>query len=210
MSIQQERRVSSDAQITGIVLCGGRGSRFAGEDKPLTPVLGRPMIAWVLQRLKPQVRNIIVSANRNRDTYARLGVPVVSDLPEWAFAGPLAGIHAAMAQCDSELAFVCPGDLPLLPPGVVARLQDGLPRRGSPGVAVVHDGAGLQPLLLLLETRLRDALDDFLRCGGRAVQRWLAELDPVQVDCRDWADCFVNVNTPADLEQVRGRLSAGE
>jgi molybdenum cofactor guanylyltransferase len=205
----QDPHTTSHAVTTGIVLCGGRGSRFAGEDKPLVPVLGRPMIAWVLDRLKPQVGDVVVSANRNRDTYAQLGVPVIGDAPDLAFAGPLAGIHAALARCDGQLAFVCPGDLPLLPVGLVARLQAGFPRDGSPGIAVVHDGSRMQPLLLLLDIRLRDPLGAFLRGGGRTVQRWLADLDPVQVDCRDWVDCFVNVNTPADLEHVRSRLSAG-
>jgi len=43
------------ADITGVILAGGRGSRMGGVDKGLQLLHGRPMIAHVLARLAPQV-----------------------------------------------------------------------------------------------------------------------------------------------------------
>ena len=82
-------------RVTGIVLAGGRGSRMGGVDKGLQPLRGKPMVAWVLERLAPQVDEIVLNANQNLDAYAGFGHRVVSD-SLGGFAGPLAGLHAGL------------------------------------------------------------------------------------------------------------------
>ncbi len=75
---------------TGLVLAGGRGTRMGGVDKGLQPFQGRPMVAHVIERLAPQVNELLVNANRNAEAYAGFGHRVIAD--EIAgFAGPLAG-----------------------------------------------------------------------------------------------------------------------
>ncbi len=51
--------------VTGIVFTGGQGSRMGGVAKGLAPFRGRPMVAHVIERLAPQVDEILVNANRN-------------------------------------------------------------------------------------------------------------------------------------------------
>ncbi|MBI2320255.1 MAG: NTP transferase domain-containing protein, partial [Betaproteobacteria bacterium] len=41
------------AEVTAIVLAGGLARRMGGLDKGLQTLRGRPMIAWVLERLVP-------------------------------------------------------------------------------------------------------------------------------------------------------------
>ena len=53
------------ADITGVILAGGRGSRMGGIDKGLQDLQGRPMVQWVLDRLAPQVGSVLINANRN-------------------------------------------------------------------------------------------------------------------------------------------------
>ena len=98
--------------ITGIVLCGGEGRRVAGADKPLLNYHGRPLIEWVLDALKPQVDRLLISTNRNSESYAAYGRVIADELPP--YAGPLAGIVSCLRRCPTELAFVCPGDVPHL------------------------------------------------------------------------------------------------
>jgi molybdopterin-guanine dinucleotide biosynthesis protein A len=47
----------------GILLAGGKSSRMGGGDKCLLPLAGRPILAHVIERLKPQVAELIISAN---------------------------------------------------------------------------------------------------------------------------------------------------
>ena len=82
--------------ITGVVFAGGQGRRMGGVDKGLVALAGRPLVAQVIERLAPQVGGLVINANQNRDRYAAFGYPVVADVvPD--FAGPLAGLHAALA-----------------------------------------------------------------------------------------------------------------
>ena len=41
--------------VTGLLLAGGRARRMGGNDKGLLPLNGRPLAAWGLERLAPQV-----------------------------------------------------------------------------------------------------------------------------------------------------------
>ena len=72
-------------------------------DKGLQTLRGRPMAAWVLERLAPQVAEIVINANQNLEAYAALGHRVVSD-EVGGFAGPLAGLHAGLAAVSHEFA----------------------------------------------------------------------------------------------------------
>ncbi len=82
--------------VTALVLCGGRGSRMGGVDKPLEHFQGRPLVAHVLGRIAPQVQGrVIISANRHAEVYAGFGYPVLADgLSD--FQGPLAGLLAGL------------------------------------------------------------------------------------------------------------------
>src|SRR5437773_11308272 len=83
------------ADITGVILAGGRGSRMGGEDKGFVALNGSPMVAHVVTRLRPQVGDLVISANRNQDRYRSFGARVVPDLIG-GYQGPLAGIAAAL------------------------------------------------------------------------------------------------------------------
>ena len=52
--------------VTGIVLAGGQGRRMGGVDKGLQPLRGRPMVAWAIERLAPQVDELLAIANAPR------------------------------------------------------------------------------------------------------------------------------------------------
>src|SRR3982751_6760784 len=99
------------SEVTGVVLAGGQGSRMGGVDKGLQPFRGKPMVAHVIERLAPQVDELLINANRNSDDYARFGHRVIAD--EIAgFAGPLAGFERGLAHAHGELVLTVPCDSP--------------------------------------------------------------------------------------------------
>ena len=81
--------------ITGLVVCGGRGTRMGGVDKGLQNYNGMPLALHALMRLSPQVGHLMINANRNLAAYESLGAPVWPD-PVGDFAGPLAGWQAGL------------------------------------------------------------------------------------------------------------------
>lgn len=184
-------------QVTGLVLAGGMGRRMGGADKGLVLFQGRPMVAHVLQRLAPQVDEILLNANREIEAYRQFGHSVVSDTIT-GFAGPLAGLHAGMLHAANPLIAMTPCDSPFLPEDLVNRLKQALLSHGA-DVAVVRTGNWQQPVFSLCRTALLPDLTRFLEEGGRKVDRWYAGLDTVEVAFDDQADAFANINTREDL-----------
>lgn len=183
--------------ITGVILAGGQGRRMGGVDKGLQDLQGRPMVQWVLERLRPQVDSVLINANRNLPRYAGFGFSVMPDvIPD--FAGPLAGLHAALSQAATPLIATVPCDSPFLPVDLVARLHAALAADNAE-LAVARVGGRVQRAFCLARRELLPKLDAFLASGERKVGLWHASLNLVEVDFEDEATAFDNLNTPEEL-----------
>ena len=187
-------------QIMGIILAGGMGRRMGGRDKGLVKFKNKPLIAHVLERLAPQVGNILISANRELETYLQFGYPVISDVIP-GFAGPLAGLQAGMK--NSELPFVAtvPCDAPFLPLDLTSRLMKALDSEHA-DVAVAQIGGRLEPVFTLCKTSVVSNLSAFLESGGHKMDTWLRGLDLVAVPFDDQPQAFTNINTLAELGEL--------
>jgi molybdopterin-guanine dinucleotide biosynthesis protein A len=58
--------------VVGVLLAGGKSSRMGGGDKCLLPLAGRPILAHVLERLKPQVSDIVINANGDLSRFIKI------------------------------------------------------------------------------------------------------------------------------------------
>ena len=184
-------------KVTGVVLAGGRGSRMGGVDKGLQPFRGRPMAAHVIERLAPQVDELLVNANRNVEAYAAFGHRVVADEIE-GFAGPLAGFERGLAHASGELVVTAPCDSPFLPVDLVERLGAAL-RREDAQLAVARTGDQAHPVFSLMRRDVHASLRDFLASGQRKIDKWYAALRVIEVPFDDVADAFLNINTREEL-----------
>jgi molybdenum cofactor guanylyltransferase len=182
-----------------MILAGGRSRRMGGGDKCLMLLAGRPVLAHVIDRIRPQVAGLALNANGDATRFAGFHLPVVAD-DEADFAGPLAGILAALdwAEPSASSVLTVPADTPFLPRDLVARLAEA----GAPAFARsagrVHPVVGLWPLAQ------RETLRRALREEGlRKVEDWTARLTPRMVDFDTGArDPFFNINTPEDLAKA--------
>jgi molybdopterin-guanine dinucleotide biosynthesis protein A len=195
--------IISPENITAVILAGGLGRRMGGVDKGLQLIHGKPMVQHVLNRLQPQVGKVLINANRHLDDYKGFGVPVCSDSIS-GYAGPLAGIHAALLQTDTPYLVTVPCDSPLLPNDLVSRLSVAVSEhQADAAVVVTSDGEQQQrhPVFLLLKSDVRSSLEHYLNNGGRKVDDWLASLSCIDVPFDDEA-AFTNVNTPEDIQAL--------
>ncbi|GAB7564694.1 molybdenum cofactor guanylyltransferase [Methylobacillus methanolivorans] len=183
--------------ITGIVLAGGQGKRMGGADKGLVEFNDQPMIKHVLQRLAPQVNEILINANREIDRYQQLGYRVIAD-EIGDFAGPLAGLHAGMLHAQHPYILTTPCDSPLLPSSLAKRLMNALIERDA-DIAVAKTGKQAHPVFCLCRRSLLPNLEQFLQRGERKMADWIAQLDSTDVSFTDQAQAFANINTPEEL-----------
>ncbi|HET8900080.1 MAG TPA: molybdenum cofactor guanylyltransferase MobA [Rhodanobacteraceae bacterium] len=182
--------------ILGAVLAGGEARRLGGLDKGLQPFRGRALVASVVDAIKPEVDEILIIANRHRMQYGAFGKVIADEHP--GYAGPMAGIAAALEYAAERWALCVPVDCPTLPPELVPRLHQAMQARASIACAVVHDGERVQPLFALYRPGLAFAASQAL-ADNRAVHEWQRELGALEVDFADLATAFANLNTPADF-----------
>ena len=187
----------SDNKITGVVLAGGLGRRMGGIDKGLQELRGQPLVHWVVERLAPQVDELLINANQNGERYAAFGHRVVpNEIPD--FAGPLAGLHAALSAAAHPLVATAPCDSPFLPADLISRLFSALTATGA-DLAVARTFDQPHPVFCLCKRDVLPHLTEFLASGGRKIDRWYATLKVVEVAFDDEADAFENINTREEL-----------
>jgi len=185
------------ATVTGVVLAGGQGSRMGGVDKGLQDFRGKPMAAHAIERLAPQVDEVLINANRNAQAYERFGHRVIADEIE-GFAGPLAGFERGLAHASGDLVVTVPCDSPFLPRDLVARLREALERNDAQ-VAVAKTGDQAHPVFCLMRRDVHESLRQFLASGQRKIDRWYPQLRATLVAFDDEADAFMNINTREEL-----------
>ncbi len=178
------RREPRVASVTGVVLAGGQGSRMGGVDKGLQEFRGKPMAAHAIERLAPQVDELLINANADEIE---------------GFAGPLAGFERGLAHASGDLVVTVPCDSPFLPRDLVARLRAALDEAHA-DVAVAKTGDQAHPVFCLLRRSLHGSLRDFLAGGQRRIDRWYATHKVVEVPFDDEAEAFLNINTREELE----------
>ncbi len=192
----------SPDKTSWVILAGGEARRMGGKDKGLLALAGKDMIEHVYHNLRLQTRDISINANRNTERYACYGQVFKDKLS--TRPGPLGGIHAAFEQLNNEWIGFVPCDCPHLPVDLVARMTRACD--DSTDIAVAHDGTRFQPVVALINRRIKPKLNNFLADGGRKIMLLYKSCNLVSVDFSDTPHAFINLNTPEELAQF-GRLN---
>jgi molybdopterin-guanine dinucleotide biosynthesis protein A len=194
-----------DARITGVVRAGGQGRRMGTIDKGLVPLDGVPMVQHVLDRLRPQVHEILINANQHREEYEAFGHAVFADVIG-GFAGPLAGLQVALSRAAHPLVATVPCDSPFLPLDLVERLSAAL-RANDADLAVARTFDQPHPVFALVRRGVLPHLTAFLEGGGHKIDAWYATLKTIEVAFDDEAEAFRNINTSDELREAGSGLA---
>lgn len=211
--------------VAAVVLAGGAGRRLfpqseTGGDKPLVRLGGRPMIAHVVERLRPQVYDLSIAVRGaarglNGSDPSLAGIAVVADSAsetDGGGMGPLAGLLAGMEWARKEapycpLLLSVPADVPFLPHDLAARMAAHL-QAIEADVLMMRSRGRLHPTIALWSTELlADLRQAMLEEGVRKVEDFTRRHKHADLI---WhlrgPDPFLNVNTPADLARAERRL----
>ncbi|MFW5707234.1 MAG: molybdenum cofactor guanylyltransferase [Bacteroidota bacterium] len=102
--------IISPQEVTGIILAGGKSSRF-GSNKALFSYQGKKLVEYSVAILQPLCGHLLLSTNQP-EQFSFTGLPTVEDF--YAGSGPLAGIHACLQQSVTEHHLVIGCDMPWL------------------------------------------------------------------------------------------------
>lgn len=193
-------------KIAGVLLAGGQSQRMGGGDKCLRPLAGRPILAHVIERVRPQVMALVLNANGDPTRFAAFGLPVVAD-DITGFAGPLAGVLAGLDWAAANVPGVThvasfATDAPFLPRDLVASFREAM-RLGHYDLACAASDGRTHPVFGLWPIAAREDLREALKSGIRKVDQWTARFSLVEVEFPAAPiDPFFNANRPEDLEEA--------
>lgn len=193
-------------KIGGVLLAGGQSQRMGGGDKTLRLLAGKPILAHVIERAKPQVDALVLNANGDPARFAPFGLPVIAD-DITGFAGPLAGVLAGLDWAaqhlpEAELVASFATDAPFLPRDLVRRLAVAL-EEGGFDLACAQSNGQAHPVFGLWQVSLRDDLRAALKGGLRKVDQWTRRFKLVEVEfLAEPVDPFFNANRPEDLAEA--------
>jgi molybdenum cofactor guanylyltransferase len=203
----ERARPAAPTAASGIVLAGGRSSRFGG-DKLAARIGDSTLLERAVAAVAAVSTEVIVvlAAGDERELPAA-SVPVRRAVDPEPFGGPLVGLLAGLEAAREPIAIVAGGDMPTLSPDVLRKLlsvllaSDGsydgavLVRRGEtrPLPCAVRNGAAT--------LSARRLLGD----GERSLRAFIRSLSALSIAEGDWrpldptAATLYDVDVPGDL-----------
>lgn len=190
--------------VARCLLAGGQGARMGGADKALVTLVHIPFAQRVWAALGSGGEGL-VSYNREPERLRGLLSPAPDLILKDAVPGlgPLGGIYTALRACRSGGVLFAPCDLPFYSPQVGEACRANF--TGREGAVVLTLAGRPEPLCGIYAKGCIPVMEEFLRAGGRRVRDVLARLEVVYLPAEEFglgAECFTNVNTPAELERL--------
>lgn len=207
---------SSKSDIIGVVLAGGQSRRMGAAVKALVEFNGKALIERVIERLRPQVDQLVLNVNEVPERFERFGLPLVADFaagPGEDYLGPLAGVAAGLRWArrhrpDCGRLVTVPCDMPLLPPDLAARLMQGAASAGAGAAYARYEGQGHYGCALW-PVRAEVLLHDALAARRLKVIEALERLGAAAVDFpQERVSPFFDVNDAAGLDRLVTLVSA--
>ena len=202
--------------VIGVLLAGGQSRRMGGGDKCLLELAGKPLLAHVIERLKPQTSELVLNANGDLDRFSEFGLPTIAD-PVEGFAGPLAGVLAGFTWArenapDTRWIVTAATDTPFFPQDLVTKLLDAT-KGQYPAIALASSNERMHPVFGLWPVALAGDLHQALESGTRKVLDWTdrhktvtAEFPGVETGGIT-IDPFFNANRPDDMAHAAAVLA---
>jgi len=182
----------------GLILAGGRSTRMGGNDKAFIVLKGKPLLAHLLDRLKPQVDEVVINSNVGAERFHEFGMPVIPDILR-GYLGPLAGIHAGLTAFPDDYLLTVAIDLPFIPRDLATRLKA---QSDGSHCCYASDGKN-HALAILWPPGMAVAVENFLKEGKHSIRDWLrVHGTPVVFQPTPDADIQFNVNSPEDMDKA--------
>ena len=196
-------------EIVGIILAGGRNSRFPIQ-KGFIKIGGIAIIEQNLRLMRSLFSNVMISTNMP-ESYFNFGAPLVGDvLPS---RGPMSGIFSALINSYDAAVFVVACDMPFVETGVISLVcgkykERSLKERFDAAIPIFCEEP--QPLFGVYCNTALQALEEGIINDRVSLKLFLNEIRTLYIDEADvraadpQGNSFVNINTLDDYRMIKG------
>ena len=179
------------AEVTGLILAGGASRRF-GRDKALATLDGVPFVARVHTALSAHAASVLVATGPTPRAYPVDARVVLDAVPD---GGPLAGLAAGLAACETPWLVSAAVDLPFLTVEALQPLLGDVPEAVDVAVALADDGRRQPTVALWRVATVGTVVAERLAAGRLALHGLVDRLEAREVSIHG----LHNVNRPSEL-----------
>ena len=204
-------RPPSLPDVSGVVLAGGRSSRF-GSDKLAARLGGRTLLDVAIAGVAAVASEIVVViAPGEERTPGEIDRPVRLVVDPERHGGPLVGLLAGLEAVEQPLVIVAGGDMPTLSPAVLGAMLRALDASGTGWDAVILASRGDRvPLPAVLRTGAATTIARQLVSDGERRLRSLFERLPTKALTEgDWRPLDPSGATLRDVDRPDDLLEDG-
>ena len=190
------------SRVTGVVLAGGRSSRF-GRDKALLTLDGETLLARAVRILGGLTGEVLVLGPPERAAQAPAARVIPDERPG---DGPLPALATALREMRGERLIAVATDMPLLNAELLAYLLD---RSDDYDVTVPRVGGRTQQLHAVYARTCLPAIEEQLARDDLKIDRFFSRVRTLVVEEDEIARLdplfrsFRNINTEADWEELQ-------
>ncbi len=195
---------------SGVILAGGLGTRYGGENKAFLRVGGMRILDRLFA-VYTQIFDEIILVTNHPLEFLEWDALIVSDI--FPVRSSLTGVHAGLFYASQPFAFFSACDTPFLKKEIVETVLEQIDPADD--LVIPQTSAGFEPLCAAYSKRCLKPAADHLRANKLKIQlalqkrrikripeEQLREKDPELVS-------FFNVNTPEELARAEQMLAAG-
>jgi len=192
--------------LTGIILAGGKSSRFNGELKSFIKINGVAIIDTQMKLFKNLFDEVIIVTS-DSVPYLKYNAIIVNDIIK--NKGPLGGIYTALYYMKSDSCFVAACDMPFLNENLIRYMMENV---GRDWIYTIKRDDRFEPLHTIYNKRCIKTVKEMLLSDNLKVSPLFSELKakvaPIEEVRRIDPDLksLKNINTKEDLEALRFSL----
>ena len=189
--------------IAGVILAGGASKRFNGIIKPMIDYEGKTIISRIIETIGEIFDEIIIVTNipdefKEYDSYKIIGDKFLNK-------GPLAGIHSALKESESEAIFVVAGDMPLLDKEIILRQID-FYNTNKCDILIPQIDHYIEPLHGIYKKTVIRNLEDYLGGDNNYAVREFLKMSDVRCLLMEVSgksiSAFTNINSSDDIPVI--------
>ena len=193
--------------IEGVILAGGKNSRYRGEMKSGILVRGRSILSTQIEVLESVFTKVTISTNTPDVLTEASHLKMVSD--KKTDLGPLGGVHAVMAKSEAEAIFIIAGDMPF-PSGKLIRMMIEHFQTFESEALIPRINNMIEPMHAIYSLSLMERLDLFLAESNKySIREFLkvADVDYIEIEELGFdSSVFTNINTPDDFKRINSDI----
>ena len=191
-------------KFTGVILAGGKNSRFSGKNKALVRIGGKRILDRIYE-VFPILFDKIILVTNDPVQYMDWDFDIVTDI--FPIRSSLTGIHTGLFYTATPYAFFVACDIPFIKKELIEVLLDGV----EPNIDIVipETSKGVEPLCSVYSKRCFKPIEEQLEKKSLKIQRVFQKVrvkkipeDILRTIDPDLVSLY-NINTPDDLARAK-------